>query len=97
LPHGHQKHDVQTAIASGGAATLSLTTVEAPKLIMAAARYLENRFLKPLQEKHREEGREQGREEGRDQRDAQWEEWLARRDRAQEEGTPFDELPPSRR
>ena len=46
-------------------------------------------------ERGREEGREQGREEGREERDAQWQTWLERRDRALANGEPFAEPPPS--
>ena len=84
-----------------GAATTSLTTMEAPKITMVVGRYLEERFLRPLQEKNRreaqEQGREQGREEERLERDAQWQEWLDRQQQAQEAGEPLSEPPPNRR
>ena len=52
----------------GGAATSSLTTVEAPKITIVAARYLEDwlkRRLERQQEKWRAEGRAEGRTQGR--------------------------------
>ena len=92
-------------IISVGSAGLSLTTMEVQKIIMVFARYVENKWVKPLErarEKIREEAREEGRQEGRQEvrqevrqeRDRAWRDWLERRDRARESGLPFDEPPP---
>jgi hypothetical protein len=40
---------------------------------------------------------EQGREEGRMEERAEWEAWLTRRNEAEANNLPFDELPPSHR
>ena len=80
---------LRLAIIGGGAATLSLTTVEAPKFIMVAARYLEHwlkRRLERQQERFRDEGRAQERE--------LWLDWRQRSIEAQEQRLPFDEPPP---
>ena len=53
-----------------------------------AERYRARRF---------EEGRKEGREEGRKERDAQWSEWLKRRDAALANNEEFNEPPPSAR
>ena len=49
-------------------------------------------------EEGREQGRQQGREEGREQAaakiNAQWRDWIERRDAAATRGEPFDEPPP---
>ena len=60
---------------------------------MVTARYLTNRFVKPIIEKHKAEGKEMGLAEA----DAEWEIWYASFRAAQERGEPFDEPPPSRR
>ena len=44
-----------------------------------------------------EQGREEGREEGRMEERAEWEAWLTRRNEAEANNLPFDELPPSHR
>ena len=46
---------------------------------MVTARYLTNKWVKPLQEKFREQGRREGRE------------WNRRRLEAESKGIPFDE------
>lgn len=62
-------------------------------------RYLTNRFVKPLIERHKAEGRQKGREEGRKEgRREVLEEihnWNLRRLEAEKKGEPFREPPPS--
>ena len=57
---------------------------------MVTARYLSDKFLKPLIEKRREEGRKAGREEEK----RKWAAWNQRREEAESKGQPFDEPPP---
>ena len=80
-------------------------------MIMVTARYLENKFVKPLIERHKAEGRAEGREEGREEGIAtgtvagraegeaaerrRWTEWNARRLEAERAGVPFNEPPPA--
>ena len=72
-------------------------------VIMVTARYLENKFVKPLIERHKAEGRVEGREEGMSagiavgEADAnrRWTEWNSRRIEAERAGVPFDEPPPA--
>ena len=54
---------------------------------LVTKRYLENKFVKPLIARHEARG------EARAQR--RWTEWNDRRLKAEEEGAPFDEPPPS--
>ena len=54
---------------------------------MVTARYLENKFVKPLIERHKAEG------EAAERR--RWTEWNARRIEAERTGVPFDEPPPA--
>ena len=84
---------LRLAIIGGGAATLSLTTVEAPKFIMVAARYLED-WLKRRLERQQERFRAEGRTEGRARERELWLDWRQRSIEAQEQGLPFDEPPP---
>ena len=75
---------------------------------VVTARYLGNKFVKPLIEKRREEGREEGRAEGRVEGKAEgrvegraeerllWSEWNRRREAAEAAGVPFSEPPPDR-
>ena len=60
--------------------------------IVVTARYLGNKFVKPLIEKRREEGRVEGRAEER----LLWSEWNRRREEAEVNGFPFSEPPPDR-
>ena len=60
--------------------------------IVVTARYLGNKFVKPLIEKRREEGRVEGRAEER----LLWSEWNRRREEAEANGFPFSEPPPDR-
>ena len=53
---------------------------------VVTARYLGDKFLKPLHEKIRQEGREE--------RQCQWTAWNQRREEAEKKGEPFDEPPP---
>ena len=72
-------------------------------MIMVTARYLENKFVKPLIERHKAEGRAEGREEGvvagiatgEAAERRRWTEWNARRIEAERAGAPFDEPPPA--
>ena len=70
-------------------------------VLMVTAKYLTNKFVKPLIEKHKAEGKEMGLAEGKEmglaEADAEWEVWYADFRAAQERGEPFDEPPPSRR
>lgn len=85
-----------------GSAGMSLQIIEGPKTVMVLADYITKKWLNPLKEQLREEGREQGiqqgREEGREQAaakiNAQWRDWIERRDAAAARGEPFDEPPP---
>ena len=56
--------------------------------IVVTARYLGNKFVKPLIEKRREEGRAEER--------LLWSEWNRRREEAEAAGFPFSEPPPDR-
>ncbi len=58
--------------------------------IMVTYRYLERKFLKPLEEKLRAQGRAQGRA----QVQREWEEWNQRREEAAAKGEPFSEPSP---
>ena len=64
--------------------------------IVVTARYLGNKFVKPLIEKRREEGRVEGRVEGRAEERLLWSEWNRRREEAEAAGFPFSEPPPDR-
>ena len=68
-------------------------------LIMVTARYLTNKFVKPLIERHKAEGRAEGMSEGiaTGEADAnrRWTEWNSRRIEAERAGVPFDEPPPA--
>ncbi len=57
---------------------------------MVTARYLSDKFLKPLHERLRQEGREEGRKEVQ----RRWAAWNQRRLEAEQTGQPFDEPPP---
>lgn len=61
--------------------------------VVVTARYLTNKWVKPLQDKFREEGRKEGREEGRQEA----REWNRRRLEAEAKGIPFDEPFPGTR
>ena len=63
---------------------------------MVTAKYLGNKFVKPLIEKRREEGRKEGRAEGRTEERLLWSEWNRRREEAAANGVPFAEPPPDR-
>ena len=68
--------------------------------IVVTARYLGNKFVKPLIEKRRDEGRVEGRAEGKAEGRAEerllWSEWNRRREEAEANGFPFTEPPPDR-
>ena len=72
-------------------------------MIMVTARYLENKFVKPLIERHKAEGRAEGMEtgiatgraEGEADERRRWTEWNSRRLEAERAGAPFDEPPPA--
>ncbi len=57
---------------------------------MVTARFLGNKFVRPLIERHEAKGRADGRAEER----GLWIEWNSRRIEAEAAGTPFDEPPP---
>ena len=75
--------------------------------LMVTARYLGNKFVQPLIERHKAEGREEGmtagiavgevrgREEGEAAERRRWTEWNTRRVEAERAGVPFDEPPPA--
>lgn len=60
-------------------------------VIVVTAKYLGNRFVKPLREKLRAEGFIEGKAEER----RKWTEWNQRRLNAEAAGVPFHEPPPS--
>ena len=68
--------------------------------IVVTARYLGNKFVKPLIEKRRDEGRVEGRAEGKAEGRAEerllWSEWNRRREEAEANGFPFSDPPPDR-
>ena len=64
-------------------------------MIMVTARYLENKFVKPLIERHKAEGREEGVATGEAAERRRWTEWNARRIEAERAGAPFNEPPPA--
>ena len=64
-------------------------------MVMVTARYLTNKFVKPVIEKHRSEGRAKGIEAGRTEERRLWTEWNTRRIEAEKNGETFDELPPA--
>ena len=59
--------------------------------LMVTARYLGNKFVQPLIERHKAEGRE----EGETAANRRWTEWNSRRVEAERAGVPFDEPPPA--
>ena len=75
--------------------------------VMVTARYLGNKFVQPLIERHKAEGREEGiavgRVEGMTEGIAtgeaaerrRWTEWNSRRVEAERAGLPFNEPPPA--
>ena len=63
-------------------------------LTVVTARYLGNKFVVPLIEKHRAEGQAKGREQGQAEERLRWTEWNRRRMEAEGNGVPFDEPPP---
>lgn len=62
---------------------------------MVTARYLTDKFVRPLIEQYREEGREEGIEVGEARANRKWETWYRNRIEAENRGIPFDEPPPS--
>ena len=76
-------------------------------MVLVTARYLENKFVKPLIERHKAEGRAEGIEtgiktgiatgkaEGEAAERRRWTEWNERRLDAERAGVPFDEPPPA--
>ena len=72
-------------------------------MALVTARYLGNKFVKPLIERHKAAGREEGvavgRVEGREEGEAaerrRWTEWNSRRIEAERAGVPFNEPPPA--
>ena len=62
---------------------------------MVTARYLENKFVKPLIERHKAEGREEGIATGKAAERRRWTEWNARRIDAERADIPFNEPPPA--
>ena len=72
------------------AAAFSMVLLEGVKTIMVIGQYLENKLVKPLQERLREEGRT----EGGTRTHEEWADWNRRRLEAEEKGLPFDEPPP---
>ena len=59
--------------------------------LMVTARYLGNKFVQPLIERHKAVGRE----EGESAANRRWTEWNSRRVEAERAGVPFDEPPPA--
>ena len=60
-------------------------------IIVVTAKYLTNKWVKPLQDKFREEGRQEGVAEGRVRERQAWIERERRRLEAEAKGIPFDE------
>ena len=56
-------------------------------IMMVTARYLTNKFVKPLIERHKAEGEAAA--------NRRWTEWNSRRLEAERAGVPFDEPPPA--
>ena len=88
-------------------AIMITTTIDiSGELAMVTARFLGNKFVKPIIEKHKAEGRAEGLAEGRTEGKVEgravglaeerhrWVEWNRRRMDAQATGAPFDEQPP---
>ena len=73
------------------AVSITYTLDIAGGVIMVTARYLTDKFVEPLREKLREEGRDEGRNEA----NRKWADWNNRRIKAEDEGVPFDEPPPT--
>jgi hypothetical protein len=69
-------------------------TMEVMETIMVFANYLRQNLLEPLKERQRAEGHAEGHAEGRAEGHAEWRDWIARREKAEVEGKPFDEAPP---
>ena len=63
--------------------------------LMVTARYLGNKFVQPLIERHKAEGREEGIATGEASANRRWAEWNSRRLEAERAGVPFDEPPPA--
>ena len=87
----------RVAVSGLALAITIFSVVEVSSFAMIAADYFRRKYLEPLKERQREEGREQGREQGRKQIQRLWEEWNERRMKAEADGVPFDEAPPSGR
>ena len=64
-------------------------------MAMVTYRYLENKFVTPLIERHKAEGRKEGIATGEAAANRRWTEWNARRLEAERAGVPFDEPPPA--
>ena len=64
-------------------------------MVMVTLRYLENKFVKPVIERHKAEGREEGVTVGEAAERRRWTEWNSRRIEAERAGIPFDEPPPA--
>ena len=79
-------------------ALLAITALDVIGGAMVTARYMTDKFLKPLHERirsqGREEGRSEGREQGREEERRLWAAWNQRREEAVQKGEPFDEPPP---
>ena len=98
------KHDgtasIAKAVVSESAQAVPLIVVYAIFIItlldiaggaaMVTYRYLERKFLKPLEEKLRAEARAEGRALAQ----REWEGWNSRREEAAAKGEPFNEPPP---
>ena len=78
------------AIAHAAALGLSLVSAEITGGFMVIADYLREKWVTPLQEKHREEGRDKGIDEANDR----WLAWNRRRLEAEARGEPFHEPVP---
>ena len=62
---------------------------------MVTKRYLTNRFVKPLIERHKAEGRQEGQKEGRREAFEEIHAWNLRRLEAEKKGESFQEPLPS--
>ena len=76
----------------------TFTLMEVIQRLMVTYDYLMNKYVRPLQEKQREEGRAQGRAQGRAEAEAEFRqlvgEWNQRRLAAAARNEPFDEPHP---
>ncbi len=69
-----------------GIAFSALVTVQGAAFFMVLYQFAVNKWVKPVIQKHKDEGRAEANRE--------WEAWLQRKAKAENEGRPFDEPQP---